>query len=97
MADTSRTTRRQSKREAPEVKAERARVLLDDPQVREVFKAVRQELVSNVERVVLDGTPEKERAALEAVRQLQSLNEVQRMILRPLVAAEMKKRGVHFQ
>lgn len=87
-----RTSRRKTKRESHEVKVERTRVLLDNPEVREVFKAARAELVKNIEVAVLDGTPEQDRAALEAVRQLQSLNLVQRIILRPLIAEAQKQR-----
>lgn len=91
MAQAPRT-RRQSKREAPEVKAARARVLLDDPNVRAVFDEARKELITVIERTVLDGSEAKDRAALEAVRQLQALNQVQRIILRPLVAERIAQK-----
>lgn len=90
MTDTSRAARLKSKREAPEVKAERARVLLDNPEVREVFKQARSELVADIERTILDGSQAVNDKALELVRQLQALNTVQRIILRP-IAAEMLK------
>lgn len=96
MTQTPRT-RRQSKREAPEVKAARARVLLDDPNVRAVFDEARKELVTAIERTVLDGSTAKNDEALELVRQIQALNQVQRIILRPLVAEraqELKRKRV---
>lgn len=86
-------TRRQTKRAAPEVKAERARTLLDNPEVREVFKQARQELVTDIERAILDGSPANNDKALELVRQLQALNSVQRIILRPLVAEMAKQQS----
>ncbi len=84
---------RRSRRQAPEVKAERVRVLLDDPNVREVFATARKELVTAIERCQLDGTKGREDAAIELVRQLQSLNQVQRIILRPLVAEAAAKQS----
>lgn len=88
-----RIARRQAKRDAPEVKAERSRTLLDNPEVREVFKAARQELVTDIERCILDGSVAKNDNALELVRQLQALNTVQRIILRPLVAEVARAQG----
>lgn len=87
---TTPRTRRQAKREQPEVKAERARTLLDNADVREVFNQARQELVQSIERCQLDGSQAKNDQALELVRQLQALNSVQRIILRPVVAEMMK-------
>lgn len=87
---TAPRTRRQAKREQPEVKAERARTLLDNADVREVFNQARQELVQGIERCQLDGSQAKNDQALELVRQLQALNSVQRIILRPVVAEMMK-------
>lgn len=83
-------TRRQAKRDQPEVKAERARTLLDNNEVREVFKQARAELVTDIERCQLDGSQAVNDKALELVRQLQALNSVQRIILRPLLAEAAK-------
>ncbi len=85
------STRRQTKREAPEVKATRARVLLDDPNVRGVFDTARAELISAIERATLDGSAKANDAVLEHVRQLHALNELQRIILRPLVAERLQE------
>lgn len=80
-----------NRRNSAEVKAKRAQVLLDDPNLRAVFDTAHAECVREIERVTLDGSPEKERAALEMVRQLQALNQVKRVIMRPLVAEQMNK------
>jgi hypothetical protein len=93
VTETAPRTRRQTKREQPEVRAERARTLLDDPNVREVFKQARQELVVDIERVKLDGSEVRNNEVLELVRQLHALNSVQRIILRPLVAEMVKAQG----
>src|SRR5262245_1433313 len=97
MTEATRT-RRTTKRESAKVKAERARVLLDDPNVRAVFDVAAKELTVAIERCTLDGSEAKDRAALELVRQLQALNQVKRIILRPLVAemtaAQKRKRGL---
>jgi hypothetical protein len=90
---TTPRTRRQAKREQPEVKAERARTLLDNADVREVFKQARAELVQSIEQCQLDGSQARNDQAVELVRQLQALNSVQRIILRPLVAEIAKAQG----
>lgn len=90
MAQAPRT-RRQAKRDAPEAKAARARVLLDDPNVRGVFDTARAELISSIERATLDGSEKANDAVLELVRQLHSLNSLQRIILRPLVAERLQQ------
>lgn len=92
MAQAPRT-RRQTKRDAPEVKATRARVLLDDPNVRGVFDTARLELVQGIERATLDGSAKANDAVLELVRQLHALNELQRIILRPIVAERMQAKA----
>lgn len=84
-------TRRQLKRESPEVKAARAATLLDDPNLRQVFDEVRNQCIRDIETVKLDGGEAGERAAVEAVRKLQALLDVKRAILRPLVAERLKQ------
>jgi hypothetical protein len=58
-----------------------------------VFKQARQDLYDELERIVLDGSVAKDQAALEVKRQLDALNRVQRLILRPLVVEMMKTQG----
>lgn len=93
MKNAAPRTRRQTKRDAPAVKAERARHLLDNAEVREVFKQARQELYDDLERVQLDGSAAKDQEALEVKRQLDALNRLQRIILRPVVAEQLAQQG----
>ncbi len=73
------------RRNSPEYKAERARVLLDDPRLRAVFDEARQEALTELESVKMDGSRASEEQVLEKVRQLQALMQVKRIILRPLL------------
>lgn len=83
-------TRREAKRNSPEVKAKRAAVLLDDPNLRLVFDEVRNRCIRDIECTRLDGSEAAERKMLELVRELQAVLEIKRTILQPLVAEAMK-------
>lgn len=68
----------------PEVAANRARTLAENPAYREQFDMVRNQLISDIETTILDGSREREDSILEYARQLQALTEVRRRMLEPL-------------
>jgi hypothetical protein len=85
-------TRRQAKREAPEVKAERAKVLLDNPEVREVFDAAEKEIFVEFQRLTMDGSADAVRKLKAIKDEMDALNRLRRVILRPL-AVQMAKQS----
>lgn len=78
-------------------KALRAATLLDNPEIRSVFKDAREQFIGDLERVKMDGSAASEALVLERVRQLQALLEVQRIILLPLVREKVRNRKVDKQ
>lgn len=86
-------TRRQTRRDSPEVQAEKALTVLHNPEVKAQFDKARAEFVRDIEHAVLDGTRAAEEKALEAVRMLQCLNKLQAVMLQPAVALKMKLEG----
>lgn len=79
------------RRASPEVKAERAVTALDNPAVREAFDVQRASIILEMERAVLDGSQKSADTALELVRQLQTLLELKRVMLRPVTTQLLKR------
>jgi hypothetical protein len=84
-------TRRERRRNSPEVKAARAATLLDDPNLRAVFDECRNQAIKDLECFTLDGTPENAQKALELIRKLQTLLSVKGTILRPLIQERLRE------
>lgn len=67
--------------------------MLDDPNLRAIFDDVRADYIRDLEACQLDGRPDSDRQALEAVRALQALLAVKRKILQPLADELAKSRN----
>ncbi len=93
MAQAPRT-RRQQLKDQPEARAERARTLLDNAEVREVFKQAETELFDEFQRIALDGSDTANRRVLALKAEMDALNRVKRIILRPIVVEAVKQAGV---
>ena len=80
-ADTGNAMiRKSSRREAPDVKAEEAQRLLDDPAFVRGFDAVRNGVIKEIENLKHDGQPETVNYELELCRTLRTLTGIRRAI-----------------
>lgn len=80
-ADTDNAQiRKTTRREAPDVKAEEAQRLLDDPAFIRGFDAVRNGVIKEIENLKHDGQPETENYELELCRTLRNLKAIKRSI-----------------
>ena len=66
-----------------EVLRSRAASAANDPAVQAAFDALREQYVSDVEHVTLNGSADNERTALELIRKLQVLAELRQTLARP--------------
>jgi len=67
-------------RRSPDIQADEARRLLDDPAFIRGFDAVREGLIHEIEHIKHDGQPETENYELELCRTLRTLKSVKRAI-----------------
>lgn len=67
-------------RQSPDVLADEARRLLDDPAFIRGYEAVREGLISEIENIKHDGQPETQDYELELCRTLRALKSVRRAI-----------------
>lgn len=77
-----------SKRDSKSVRASRALRVLQDPEFQAAFDTQREGVISSLERLSLDGSPEVGNQALELVRRLQAGNEFKRELIRTLRAGD---------
>lgn len=82
------------RRSSPEAKAARVATVLDGPDAREAFEAVRNNIIRDIEAATLDGSRASEEKVLELVRQLQCFVRFKLELIRPLINAKLKNREV---
>jgi hypothetical protein len=83
MADTKNAHLRgesKSRREQPDIKAEEAQRILDDPAFKRGFEAVRNGYIKAIEEGLADGKPEYDMWEREICRSLRTLYAVKRNI-----------------
>lgn len=79
--DTSNAQiRKGGRRQAPDVQAEEAQRLLDDPAFIRGFDAVREGVINELEAIKHDGQPQTDDYERELCRTLRTLNSVKRAI-----------------
>jgi hypothetical protein len=72
-------------------KAEKARRLAENPDIKRLFVETRESIIASIERITLDGSVERENAVLELVRQLQCMTELRRTMLRPIAQEQLEE------
>ena len=87
--------RKTSKRESPDVKAEEAQRLLEDPAFKRAFESMREGLVNELENLKHDGQPETDDYEREICRSLRTLRGIPRAIT--LAVQGQKLRLADFQ
>jgi hypothetical protein len=93
-ADTSNAhVRKDSKRESPEVIANDAKRLLDDPAFVRGVELVRQGLLRELEQLKHDGSPEHEDFEREVCRSLRSLKSVRHAITACVQGQTLREAG----
>lgn len=80
------------KRDDPKVKAERARQLFENQAFREAYDSLKGEIIANLEKLQLDGSPEKEQLALELQRQLNLLTRMRAAGMRPIMSEHLREK-----
>lgn len=85
------------RRHSPEAQANRVRTVLDGPDAREAFDKVRLQLISDIEGMRLDGSPEKERKVLELVRQLHAFIDFKATLIKPLINERISTKRAELQ
>lgn len=74
-----------------EARAERALKFFGDPAFRAAYDAARQEIISALEQVVLDGSQERANQVLELQRQLRLITRIRQHGLSPVRAVDIKQ------
>jgi len=93
-ADTSNAhVRKTSARESPEVNANDAQRLLDDPAFKRGIELVREGLVRELEQMKADGSPELEDFERECCRSLRSLKSIRLAITACVQGQTLREAG----
>ena len=81
-----------SNRDSVGAKAQRALQILQNPEFKATFDAQRNQIISELEKIKLDGSPEIDRQVVELVRKLQSAISFKREFVRLVEAGDRAER-----